>query len=180
MAWSIFRRRRDEPSHDAWWQHAERVAAQPSVDALTTLRAAMVDPASAPDEADRQQELVEGIERLIELRGMSALSDLPTQHRVIGGDRCHYIAPVSIAGPAAVSGKLFLTSERAIFTGASVVTWPWHRVRSVGRQDRDVVLMILGAAEPFVVRCNTYAEAFEAEFIADRLSTGARRNGSPL
>jgi hypothetical protein len=139
----------------------------------------MADAASAPDESDRQQEWLEGLERLLELRQNGALAELPTQHRVIGTDRCHYIAPVSLAGPAATSGKLFLTSHRAIFTGASVVAWPWHRVRLARREDRDLVLVILGAEEPFVVRCNTYAEAFEAAFIADALATSARSNGRP-
>jgi hypothetical protein len=134
----------------------------------------------ATDEWDRQTEFLEGLEHLAGVRAHPALPDVPTQHRVIGADRCHFIAPASLVGPGAVSGKLFLTSERAIFVGASVVSWPWHRVRAAVRADRDLMLTILGNGEPFGLRCNTYAEALEAHDLASRLAqVAARRGGRP-
>ncbi len=133
----------------------------------------------APDEADRQIEFLEGLEHLAGVQANAVMPDVPTQHRVIGTDRCHFIAPASLVGPNAVSGKLFLTSGRAIFVGASVVSWPWHRVRAAERMDRDVFLTILGNGEPFGVRCNTYAEALEAQHLASRLARGVARRGEP-
>lgn len=176
MPWSLFRRTRDDRTH-AWWHDADRVIAEPSAERIAALRASMASPATAPDEADRQAELLEGLERLLELSRAAALPDVVTQHRVIAGDRCHFIAPASLVGPAAVAGKLFLTSNRAIFAGASVTSWPWHRVRGVVRQERDLALTILGA-DLFVVRCNTYSDALEAGFLAARLAGAGASNGS--
>jgi hypothetical protein len=178
MAWSIFRRASGDSLHHSWWQRAETIAASPSTEGVQALRSTMASPTDAPDEADRQAELVEGLERLMDLKASATLPEIQTQHRVIGPDRCHFIAPVSLSGPAAIAGKLFLTSNRAVFVGASVIAWPWHRVRSATREDRDVVLAILGGAEPFVVRCNTYADAFEAAFLAETLALAVRRKGS--
>lgn len=140
----------------------------------------MALPDLAPDEADRQGELLEGLDRLAELRATSALPEIPTQHRVIGTDRCHFMAPVSLVGPSAVSGKLILTSHRAIFVGTAVVAWPWHRVRVIVRADRDVILTVAGATALFAVRCNTYSDALEATFLSKMLAkTGARIGVAP-
>lgn len=178
MPWSLFRRTRDDRSH-AWWQDADRAAADPTADRIAALRASMASAETAPDEADRQSELLEGLDRLLELHATAVLPEVVTQHRVIAGDRCHFIAPASLVGPAAVAGKLFLTSSRAIFVGATVTSWPWHRVRGVVRQERDVAFTILGS-DLLVVRCNTYSDAIEAGFLARRLATAGSPNGSAL
>lgn len=175
MPWSFFRRTRDDRAQ-SWWQDAEQAAADPTPDRIQALRASMPSAAEAPDEADRQGEMIEGLDRLAELQAAAALPDVATQHRVIAGDRCHFIAPGSLVGPTVVGGKLFLTSNRAIFVGASVTSWPWHRMRGVVRQERDVAFMILGA-EPVVIRCNTYADAMEAGFLAGRLASAGPTNG---
>jgi hypothetical protein len=177
MPWSLFRRTREARPDESWWRTAEAVAAAPTSDGLATLRATMTTAEAAPDEADRQAELVDGIARLLEVRE-APLPDLPTQHRVIASDRCHFIAPVSLLGPTSVAGKLFLTSQRALFVGPSVTAWPWHRVRAIGREDRDVVLTILGA-DLLVVRCNTYSDALEARFVAEALAAAARPASLP-
>jgi len=175
MPWSLFRRSRDDRSL-AWWRDADRVAAEPSAERIAALRTSMASPDTAPDEADRQAELVEGLDRLLELAAAARLPEVVTQHRVIAGDRCHFIAPASLVGPTAVAGKLLLTSSRAIFVGATVTAWPWHRVRGVVRQDRDLVLTILGS-DLLVVRCNTYGDALEAGFLAGRLAAAGSANG---
>lgn len=176
MTWSFFRRSRADASHE-WWRRAAVVAAEPSPEAIADLRSSMVRPDLAPDEADRQGELLEGLDRLVELRATSGLPDIPTQHRVIGPDRCHFIAPASLIGPSAVAGKLFLTSNRAIFAGTTVVSWPWHRVHLVVRADRDVIFTILGATDLFAMRCNTYSDALEAKFLSETLAKAGARVG---
>jgi hypothetical protein len=177
MPWSLFRRTRDVRPDESWWRTAEQVAAGPTPVGLAALRAGMTTVEASADEADRQAELIEGIERLLELRG-GPLPDLPTQHRVIASDRCHFIAPVSLLGPTSVAGKLFLTSHRALFVGPTVTAWPWHRVRGIDRQERDVVLTILGA-DLLIVRCNTYGDALEARFVAEALASAAGRPAGP-
>jgi hypothetical protein len=176
MSWSLFRRMRDDRTH-TWWHDADRTAAEPSAERIAALRASMASPDTAPDEADRQTELLEGLDRLLELQSTATLPDVVTQHRVIAGERCHFIAPASLVGPSAVAGKLFMTSSRALFVGATVTSWPWHRVRGVVRQERDVALTILGS-DLFVVRCNTYGDALEAGFLAGRLIAAGSSDGS--
>jgi hypothetical protein len=175
MPWSLFGRLRDDRSFQSWWQQADTIAGEPSAEGIAALLQSMATIDDAPDEADRQAEFVEGLQRLADLRATTALPNIPTQHRVIASDRCHFIAPVSLVGPAGVAGKLFLTSNRAIFVGASVVSWPWHRVRAIARQDRDLVLSIVGGADLFVLRCNTYGDALEAGFLAEILASAASR-----
>jgi hypothetical protein len=180
MPWSLFRRSRDDRPRHVWWQQADTVADEPSPDGILALRGSMaaVDNSSDEvDDVDRRAEFLEGLQRLVDLRAMTSLPDIPTQHRVIASDRCHFIAPASLAGPTGVAGKLFLTSNRAIFVGASVVSWPWHRVRGIARQDRDLVLTIVGGADLFVLRCNCYGDALEARFIAEILASAASRGG---
>jgi hypothetical protein len=180
MRWPFSRRSDPSRVSHAWWQQAEAASSEPTPAVIAALRASMASGDDATDEWDRQTEFLEGLEHLAGVRAHPALPDVPTQHRVIGADRCHFIAPASLVGPGAVSGKLFLTSERAIFVGASVVSWPWHRVRAAVRADRDLMLTILGNGEPFGLRCNTYAEALEAHDLASRLAqVAARRGGRP-
>jgi hypothetical protein len=50
-------------------------------------------------------------------------------------------------------------------------------VRAIARQDRDLVLTIVGGADLFVVRCNTYGDALEAAFLAEILASTAARGG---
>jgi hypothetical protein len=179
MRWPFSRRSPSSRPNLAWWQQAEAAAAEPTLGAIDALRASMASSATEPDEADRQSEFLEGLARLIEVKAAAAFPEVATQHRVIGTDRCHFIAPASRIGPGAVAGKLFLTSGRAIFVGASVTSWPWHRVTAASRADRDLILTIAGNGEPFDLRCNTYAEALEAHELASRLSRAASRRGGP-
>jgi hypothetical protein len=175
MPWSLFGRSRDDRPHQSWWLRADALTSDPSAQGIAALRQSMATVDDSPDEADRQGEFLEGLERLAALRATTTLPDIPTQHRVIASDRCHFIAPVSLVGPAGVAGKLFLTSNRAIFVGTSVVSWPWHRVRAIARHDRDLVLTIVGGADLFALRCNTYGDALEAGFLAEILASAAAR-----
>ena len=129
--------------------------------------ATLIDP-SQLDERERQEEMLEAVSRVIALDA-AALPELETQHRVIGTDRCHFMAPVSAPDHGDAAGKLFLTSARVIFAGGASIAWPWHRVRRAGRQERDLIFEG-GDALTLRLRCNSYGDAAVAAAIASRLT----------
>lgn len=167
-------RRRDsaQPDVSAWWQAANALTAAPTSDAVAALKATTVNAAEAPDLAEAQDEMLEGLEALLDLT-QSAQSPLPvldTQHRVIGADTCHYMAPASLIDQVDSGGKVFVTSARVIFAAGTVVSWPWHQIVRVQREERDLVLELKG--RPGVrLRLNTYEGALVMAALAGRLST---------
>ncbi|MGH9370911.1 MAG: hypothetical protein ACRD15_05215 [Vicinamibacterales bacterium] len=111
-----------------------------------------------------EREMLEGLDALVELTAAIANGGppaIPTGHRVVGGDRCHFSAPASLPDdPAQPSGTLLLTGTRMVFVGgARAVTVPWHSVAECVRQDRDVLLVRLDRPDVHRVRCNTFADA---------------------
>ena len=130
-------------------------------------------PGDAPDEYERQMEMIDGLRQLATV----AAGDLPrlaTQHRVIGDDVCHLIAPASLPDRPDGAGKLFLTERRLVFaSGGTPLAWPWHRLVSVTRVERDVVAQTAGAGV-VLIRCNTYGDALVAVHLAGRLRAAAR------
>lgn len=121
MIWRAFRKPSRTPHTDAWWRTADAVAASPVAPAIERLAAEALPRDSADaahaDEAERQQEMIDGLRALRVLADVDTLPVIATQHRVIGGDTCHFVAPVTLAGDAGAGGKLFLTSARVIFAG---------------------------------------------------------------
>ena len=163
--------RSSEPSanDEAWWRDAGAAERAPAAEIVAALRARRVSAEQSADEAERQEEMLDGLERL---RDLAALSDLPiltTQHRVIGSAACHFTAPASLVGQVDAPGKLFVTSQALIFAGGRVLAWPWHRVRSIVREGRAIVVIIAGAPEPVHIACNTYGDAMTARYLAARL-----------
>lgn len=112
--------------------------------------------------------MIEGLEALLRLSA-GQLPLVETQHRVIGQDLCHAAIPASLTGQTDVPGKLFLTSNRLVFAGGRVLAWPWHRVRSVTRVERAILVGVAGAGEPVQIACNTYGDAMVSVHMADRL-----------
>jgi len=153
----------------AWWREAEAVAGAVTRDAIGQLRATAAAPDSALDDAEREHEMLEGLERLLEISEAGVLPVVATQHRVIGTDTCHTVMPASLVDATGASGKLFVTSGRLIFASGSVTAMPWHRVRTVTRVDRDVLIGLTGAGEPLQVRCNSYGDALVVVHLARRL-----------
>lgn len=100
-------------------------------------------------------------------------SDLPvlhTQHRVIGSDACHYMAPASVIAEVDAGGKVFVTSAKIIFASGSVVCWPWHLITRIRREERDLVIDLKG--RPAVrLRVNTYGDALLIEALFVRLTS---------
>jgi hypothetical protein len=117
--------------------------------------------------------MLEGLEQLLPCTD-AELPVMHTQHRVIGSDLCHFVAPASLAGNVDTPGKLFLTSQRVVFAGGRAQSWPWHRIRGVARQERALVFQINGAGEGLRINCNTYGDAMVARYFAGRLR-GAER-----
>lgn len=71
------------------------------------------------DDLEIEEEMLDGLRQLLELERELRASHLPrveTSHRVVGSDRCHFSAPVSMPDdPAQPTGRLLLTSTRAAF-----------------------------------------------------------------
>jgi hypothetical protein len=169
MPWNFFKKRAAavHPDVTLWWNDANAVALRPTragVDDLRPRLAALSD----IDERERQVEMIEGLDHLCDVAETEAIPVLDTQHRVIGADACHFMAPVGAPDHGDAIGKLFLTSQRVIFAGGASIAWPWHRVRRVSRHERDV-LFEGGDTLALRLRCNSYADALAAAAIGERL-----------
>jgi len=165
--WRIFGKS-DSPPHAAWWTDADAAAEAPTPDTIARLRAGMAATAADSDDHERREEMIDGLERLLSVTQSDQLPTVETGHRVIGGDVCHLVAPVTLAD-SPVGGKLFITAARVVFASGEVKAWPWHRVRRLTRSDRDLVVAIAGSGDGLHVRCNTYADALTATYMARRL-----------
>jgi len=167
--WRLFKKSTGSP-HAAWWRDAD--AAAEALDAHTVARLRAADAAPAPDvDAERRDEMLEGLEQLLRAAGAPDLPVIGTRHRVIGDETCHFIAPVTIAD-SPVAGKLFFTPTRVVFAAAGVKAWPWHRVREVVRTDRDLIITVTGSGDALHVRCNGYGDALLARYFASKLLAG--------
>ena len=178
MFWRAFRKTSSQPQTDSWWREADLAADSPTVSVVEHLRRTVLAMADAPDEAERQQEMIEGLEQVQAVVAAPALPLVVTQHRVIGLDICHFVAPVGLLGDVTAPGKLFLTADRVIFATGRVQTWPWHRIRDVVRSGRVLAVVANGGDEVLRVQCNTYGDALVARHLAGRLRQGPPRERS--
>jgi hypothetical protein len=158
------------PARDAsWWQDADRLAERPDAHAIDALCDRLA-PDTPLDEAEQQEEMLDGLRALAALASLDALPVVETQHRVIGGDRCHLMTPATLAADQAVPGKVFLTERRLLFAGGRARTWAWHRVRTIARTARAVSLVVAGPSDLVTLHCNTLGDAVTIAFLARRLS----------
>ncbi len=169
MIWRVFKRAPGvSAASAAWWRTAAAAEREPQGNALNDLRAALAGADADPDERERQVEMLEGLEQLAAIAARD-LDVIQTQHRVIGTDVCHFVAPACLVGLTDEPGKLFLTSRRLIHVCAKVRTWPWHRLGGVERAERALEITILGAPDTINVTCNTYGDAMAAAHLVRRL-----------
>jgi len=112
--------------------------------------------------------MIAGLEALTAIAAAAAPPVVTTQHRVIGADVCHYVAPITIAGEAPVPGKLFVTSARLVIVAGAPRAFPWHRLRALARAGRDLVIATAGA-EGLRVQCNNFTDALVVQHLARRL-----------
>ena len=170
MPWPfVFKKtERIDPQIELWWRDANASLLRPTRAAVEDLQPRMALSTNV-DERERQEEMLAALERLCEAADADVLPVLDTQHRVIGTDICHFMAPVSAPDHGDAIGKLFLTSARVIFAGGASIAWPWHRVRHAARHDRDVIFEA-GDALTLRLRCNNYSDAAVAAALSQRLS----------
>ena len=171
MIWRLFRRTPASDPWAPWWEAAEEAASSPSPDAIARLERALADAAPGED-VESQQEMIDALRRLLELAGAERLPVIDSQHRVVGTDVCHFMAPVTLGEADSTPGKLFLTSRRLVIVTGGVTARPWHAVRQVSRLGRRLAV---GAGESaLVIQCNSYGEAIAAHHVAVRLSRGGQ------
>jgi hypothetical protein len=154
-------------------------AESPGPQHAAALRAQLDGLGLPEEEIEIEREMLEGLERIAELARLDA-ADLPalvTGHRIVGADVCHFTAPASMPDdPAQPSGRLLLTSARAIFLGgAKGVTVPWHAVAEPRQSERDLLLIRTDREALHRFRCNSFADAMAGAFIARRLAAAAGR-----
>jgi hypothetical protein len=169
MFFRAFRKPTSPPDDAAWWRDADAAEHAPTAASLQALRTRMVPVDVSPDEAERQDEMMDALERLLGIASQTILPSVATQHRVIGHAMCHFVAPAGLAGEIDAPGKIFITSTALVFAGSRVHSWPWHRVRSITRIQRALVIAIAGLPEPVQVVCNSYGDAMAARHLAARL-----------
>jgi hypothetical protein len=167
---------------DAWRQAWAAAAHAPVLDPseMAALQARLEALNLPADDLEIEREMLEGLDRLAALVSaiqQSGLPALPTGHRIVGSETCHFSAPVSVPDdPSQPTGRLLLTSGRAIFQGgARGTTIAWHTVGEAAHVDRDLVLVTLAGGSLHRFRCNTYADALCAAHLARLLSPKARR-----
>lgn len=166
----LFRRRDSEqPDVSAWWHTANALTMAPTMEGVAALKTTTVNAGEAPDLAEAQDEMIEGLEALLHL-AQAPLPILDTQHRVIGTDTCHYLAPASLIDQVDTGGKVFVTSARVIFAAGTVMSWAWHQIARVQREERDLLIELKG--RPGVrLRLNTYEGALVIAALTRRLSS---------
>jgi hypothetical protein len=169
MFFRSFRKSTAPRDDAAWWRDAEAAEHAPTDAALQGLKSRMVSMEIAPDEAERQDEMIDALDRLRVLAGRNDLPTVATQHRVIGHAACHFVAPAGLSGEVDSPGKLFVTSSALVFAGGRVLSWPWHRVRSIRRVERVLLIVVAGLPEPVQIHCNSYGDAMTARHLAARL-----------
>jgi hypothetical protein len=150
---------------------------------LVPLRAQLDAMGLSDDDVEIEREMLDALQDLADLVTAVRAGGLPaveTGHRVVGSDRCHFSAPASMPDEASQpSGRLLLTSGRAIFVGgAHGATAPWHSVGEAVHLDRDLVLIRSDRDKLYRFRCNTFGDALRAAFLARELM-GGRRRGPP-
>jgi hypothetical protein len=165
---------------DAW------TAAVTSLDpaAIGPLEAALRRTPPFADDLEIEEEMLDALRHLVALAVELQAGRLPTvetSHRVVGADRCHFSAPVSMPDdPAQPTGRLLLTSARAVFAGgARTPALAWHATREVIQSGRDLLFVYRHAQgdDGHRFRCNSFTDALCGAAIARHLMQSRRSAG---
>jgi hypothetical protein len=172
---------RENSEARAWREAWTRAVASLDAAAAGPLEAALRRTPPFADDLEIEEEMLDALRQLLTLEKELAASRLPvvdTTHRVVGKDRCHFSAPVSMPDdPAQPTGRLLLTSTRAVFAGgARTPALAWHATREVIQSGRDVVLVFKNSQEDdgHRFRCNSFSDALCGAAIARHLMRAAR------
>ena len=167
--------RRTKDGTHAWRNQWNAAVEALDGSAVPHLEAALHGAPPLADDLEVEEEMLDGLKQLLELEEVVAISGPPivvTSHRVVGHDTCHFSAPVSVPDdPAQPTGRLLLTSTRAVFAGGSrAPVVPWHTVRRVLRHGRDLLFVTTHGEDDGVrYRCNSFGEALCGAAIARHL-----------
>jgi hypothetical protein len=183
LRWILGRNTEGDQRLREWRRAWDAAARAPNQEEVAHLRVKLDAIALPEDDIEIEREMLAGLDELAKLEAVVASTGLPvidTGHRVVGSDACHFMAPVSMPDePSQPSGRLFLTAARAIFAGgAKATTLPWHAVSEVLQQTRDVVLVRHDRETLYRFRCNAFADAMCAAFLARALATRIRSGRS--
>lgn len=164
-----------------WRTEWEAAVRSGEAGATGRLRSSLDEFGLPEEDVEIEREMLDALERLTEVTSRVSSEGLPalvTGHRVVGGDVCHFSSPVSMPDePSQPSGRLLLTGARAIFVGgANGAAVAWHAVAEVHCQSRDLVLVRRDRERVYRFRCNSYADALVAAFLARRISG---KDGTP-
>jgi hypothetical protein len=165
-----------------WHERWTAAAGARDVSAARALQADLESLGLAEEDVEVEREMIQALDDLALVLAAMREAGLPiveTGHRVVGSDRCHFIATASLPEHAAQpAGRVFLTEARAIFAGGSTsVAMPWHAVAQMTSIDRDVLLVRTGGDALHRFRFNTYSDALVAAVLASELRDAARRGG---
>ena len=168
----------------AWREAWTRAVASLDEGALASLEADLKRTPPFADDLEIEEEMLDALRRLLELERALAAAGLPvvaTSHRVVGADACHFSAPVSMPDdPAQPTGRLLLTSSRAVFAGgARTPALPWHATREVIQSGRDLLFLYRGAEDEagHRFRCNSFTDALCGAAIARHLMRSRQSGG---
>ncbi|HEX9368448.1 MAG TPA: hypothetical protein VF921_17585 [Vicinamibacterales bacterium] len=160
----------------AWREAWRRAVASLDAAAAGPLEAALHRTPPFAEDLEIEEEMLDALRLLLALDRELTASRLPvvdTTHRVVGADRCHFSAPVSMPDdPAQPTGRLLLTSTRAVFAGgARTPALPWHATRQVIQSGRDLLLVFKNSQgdDGHRFRCNSFADALCGAAIARHL-----------
>ena len=174
-------RKKHDGEVQAWRESWSRAVASLDAGALPLLEAELRRQPPIADDVEIEEEMLDGLRQLLEVERQLATARLPiieTTHRVVGADRCHFSAPVSVPDdPAQPTGRLLLTSTRAVFAGgAKTPALPWHGIRDIVQAGRDLIFVLgrAGDEDGYRFRCNSFADALCGAAIARYLAGRAR------
>ena len=140
------------------------------------------DDGLAEDDVELEVEALQGAVDLLDLQHRVARDGLPVvphQHKALVGERCAFIASVSLADDAAQrTGRLFLTDRRLVFVATPLVSLPWGAINRIADDQRDLVVVAPGRGAFHRFRCNSFADARCGRWLAERLRDEATRQGS--
>jgi hypothetical protein len=179
MSWWGWLTRRKGTAADSrlteWRARWDTAASAPDRAAADDLRRALDAMALPEEDVEIEREMLDGLEAVASLAesvGSNGLPVVSTGHRVVGRDVCHFTASVSMPDDTAqASGRLILTSARAIFVGgARAVTVAWHMIGETRQAGRDLVLIRVDRQTLYRYRCNSFSDAMCAAFLAKRLA----------
>jgi hypothetical protein len=165
----------------AWRKAWSQAVASLDAGAVAPLEAALRRTPAFADDLEIEEEMLDALRQLLDLERALAASRVPiveTAHRVVGSDRCHFSAPVSMPDdPAQPTGRLLLTSTRAVFAGgARTPALPWHATREVIQSSRDLLFVFRNGQDDagHRFRCNSFADALCGAAIARHLMRSTR------